>query len=94
MDSKSLIEIVAQRAGVSASVTSDMLEAFAGVLRRGAVTLAPVAVPSFGTWTPTKTDEEIVTDHANGKRMLLPPQITIEFKPAAMLRKKISESHE
>lgn len=89
MDSKNFIEAVALRLGTSPAAVDGMLEALAGVLRRSAVEMQPVAVPSFGTWTPVKVDEEIVTDHDSGKRMLLPPQINIEFKPAAMLRKKL-----
>lgn len=89
MDSKSFTEALAQRLGTTTPEVDKMLDALAGVFRRSAVSLASVAVPSFGEWVPTKVDEEIVTDHVTGKRMLLPPQITIEFKPASMLRKKL-----
>ena len=35
-------------------------------------------------------DETIVKDHSTGKRIMLPPQLSLEFHPAAMLRKKLS----
>lgn len=65
----------------------------AAIIRRAASDLDAVAIPSFGTFTAVKHDEEISTDLSTGRRMLLPPQITLEFTPAAMLRKKLS-AHE
>lgn len=94
MNSKSLTDTVARDIEATPAVVESMLEAFAGVLRRSTVSLSSVAVPSFGTWSTVKVDEEIVTDRTTGKRMLLPPQVNIEFKAAAMLRKKINDSHE
>ena len=89
MDNKTFTSALAQRLGLDVKATAEMIDAFAGVLRRSAVSMSPVAVPSFGTFEPVKVDEEIVTDHVSGKRMLLPPQVSIEFQPAAMLRKKL-----
>jgi len=63
---------------------------FAEIIRRTAANLDSVAIPSFGTFIPRKRDEEIADDLSTGRRMLLPPQITLEFTPAAMLRKKLS----
>lgn len=69
-----------------------MLDALADVMRKSATNLTSVAVPSFGTFEPVKYDEEIVDDRVSGKRLLLPPQIVVEFHPAAMLRKRLNES--
>lgn len=62
---------------------------FAEVMCQALTDLDSVAIPSFGTFTPVKRDEEITTDLSTGRRMLLPPQITLEFTPAAMLRKHL-----
>lgn len=68
----------------------NMPKHLAEVIRQALTELDSVAVPSFGTFTPVKRDEEIITDLSTGRRMLLPPQITLEFTPAAMLRKHLS----
>ena len=94
MDSKTFAQQLAYKLNEDPRRVGSMIDAFAGVLRRSAVSLAPIAVPSFGTFCPTKFDEEVVTDRVTGKRMLLPPQIAVEFKPAAMLRKKLIDNHE
>lgn len=69
--------------------TDELTRHLADIIRQAATNLDSVAIPSFGTFTPVKRDEEITTDLSTGRRMLLPPQITLEFTPAAMLRKKI-----
>ena len=66
-----------------------LVDALAVVIREAATDLASVAVPTFGTFVPVKHNEEVVTDLSTGKRMLVPPEITLEFQPGAMLRKKL-----
>ncbi len=91
MDTKNLIQTLSVSLGEDKHNVSAMLNALAEVLSDSAKTLTRVAIPSFGSFEPTKYDEEIVTDRVTGKRTMLPPQITIEFVPAAMLRKHMSE---
>ncbi|MDO4320809.1 MAG: HU family DNA-binding protein [Bacteroidales bacterium] len=93
MDSKTFTQRLAQRLGDDPRRTSAMIDTLAGIIRNGATSLTSVAVPSFGTIAAVKHDETVTTDLSTGRRMLLPPQITVEFTPAAMLRKKLS-SHE
>lgn len=94
MDSKTLVQRISRTLGDDTRRTSAMLDAFAGVLRGAATSRSSVAIPSFGTFITVKADEEIITDRVTGRRMMLPPQITVEFQPAAMLRKKLVEGHE
>lgn len=94
MDAKAFTQQLARTLGEDPRRVAAMIDALAGTLRRSAVSLTPIAIPSFGTFVPTKYDEEVVTDRVTGRRMLLPPQISIEFKPAGMLRKKLAENHE
>ncbi len=94
MDSKTFTQRLSKNLGEDPRRVASMLEAFANVLRSSAQSLRDVAIPSFGTFRTTKIDEDIVVDRVSGRRMLLPPQIVVEFQPAAMLRKKISGSHE
>ena len=48
-----------------------------------------VAIPGFGTFQSVKTDEHIDTDN-EGRRMLIPPSITVEFKSSVVLRKSLN----
>ena len=51
-----------------------------------------VALPGFGTFEPVKQMERVVTDEATGARTLMPPAITVQFKPSALLRQKIKKT--
>lgn len=92
MDSKTFNAKVARSMDCTPRQAADMIDAFGRILRDSARTMTDVAIPSFGNFVVKKSDEEIVIDRASGKRLLLPPQITIEFQPAAMLRKKINNN--
>lgn len=94
MDHKTFVQRLSRTLGEDQHATSAMIDTFADVLRTAASGRTSVAVPSFGTFMPVKVDEEIVTDRVTGRRMLLPPQITVEFVPAAMLRKRFTEDNE
>lgn len=80
MDNKTLTQRLAKSIGEDPHRVNAMLEAFAGVLRESAKSLSAVAIPSFGTFSAVKADEEIVTDRVTGRRMLLPPQVTVQFQ--------------
>ncbi|MCM1032684.1 MAG: HU family DNA-binding protein [Odoribacter sp.] len=93
MDSKTFNAKVASALGCTPAHAAELTEAFADILQSQARSLSTIAVPSFGNFLTIKSDEEIIIDRSTGRKMLLPPQINVEFQPAAMLRKKII-SHE
>lgn len=51
--------------------------------------LDQVAIPGFGNFTPVKTDECIDVDRSTGRRVILPPEISVVFKTSVVLRKRI-----
>jgi len=88
---KSLIQHLSQTTGEDQRQVTAMLSVLTRVLQKSTTELTSVAIPSFGTFASVKYDEEIITDRITGKRMLLPPQVVVEFQPAAMLRKRLNE---
>ncbi len=48
-----------------------------------------LAIPSFGNFEPKKKLERVIVHPATGKRMLVPPRLTVNFKPSALLRQKV-----
>lgn len=75
--------------GKSASGPGAMTEALAKVMADFAHDMRTMAIPRFGAFVPVKHDEEIETDLSTGHRMLLPPEIVLEFDAAAVLRRRI-----
>lgn len=66
-----------------------LIDALATVLREKCGSMNSVAIPGFGTFVPIKEEEKIATDLSTGKRLLLPPHISLIFQPSFILRKKI-----
>lgn len=94
MDHKQLRRTLVDETGRSAADIDALIEGLTMLIGQAAADLDAVAVPSFGTFTPVKHEEEIRTDLSTGRRLLLPPQITLEFTPAAALMRKLSPTQD
>ncbi|MDE6057969.1 MAG: HU family DNA-binding protein, partial [Muribaculaceae bacterium] len=52
-----------------------------------------VTFPGFGSFEPRKRIERIAFHPSSGKRMLIPPKITMTFRPSSLLKQKV-RNHE
>lgn len=91
MESKQLVSIVSQKLSRDQKDINALIEALAATLREKCGNMDSVAIPGFGTFVPIKEEEKISTDLSTGKRILLPPQISLTFQPSVILRKKLLE---
>lgn len=89
MDYKQLRKRLCDLTGRSTSDVDSLVEGLSIILRDSCADLDNVAVPTFGTFEATKHNEEITTDLSTGRRMLMPPEITISFRPGGMLLKRL-----
>lgn len=89
MDYKQFRKRLSELTGRENSDVDALVEAFSIILRDSCTELDSVAIPTFGTFVPVKHNEEVVTDLSTGKRMLMPPEIVIEFHPGSMLQKRL-----
>ena len=78
MDNKKLVETVAANLGRSTGDVEKLVEALAGVIRTRCSEMDSVVVPSFGTFQPN-----------TGKRMLIPPKVTLGFVVSNVLKSKL-----
>ncbi|MBD5196360.1 MAG: HU family DNA-binding protein [Muribaculaceae bacterium] len=89
MDNKTLIDTIAKRLDKSREEISEMTEAFglvmADILKAGDV----VAIPTVGTFETKLKAERVALHPSSGKKLLVPPKITINFKPSTLLKQKI-----
>lgn len=83
-----LINLLAEKEGVSPSVTGLMVKTVAECIADNCRRMDAVAIPGFGTFQPQKSDERIVVDKS-GARTLLPPEISLLFRSSVLLRKKL-----
>ena len=89
MDYKQFRKCIAELTGRPADDIDALVEGLAVVLRDSCAEFDSVAIPTFGTFVPVKHKEEIVNDLSTGRRMMLPPEIKIEFHPGGLLQKRL-----
>ncbi|MDE7407300.1 MAG: HU family DNA-binding protein [Muribaculaceae bacterium] len=92
MDNKQFISLVAQLSHRPVADINNLVLGITECLRESSLAGDSVAIPGFGTFTPIKSDEQIVTDRSTGKKLLLPPELTLNFSSSSVLRKKIHSS--
>jgi len=89
MDNKKLIDSVSERIGKSREDVAEMAEAL-GIVVSGALKEGDfIAVPSVGTFEAKLRPERIALHPSTGKRLLIPPKISVCFKPSTLLKQKI-----
>ncbi len=89
MDNKALTEILAKRLNRKPEDIEKLLEAFIATVKNRCGDLDSVAIPGFGTFEAKKRLERVSINPATGKRMLIPPKVTLSFKPSALLKNKL-----
>ncbi len=89
MDYKQFRKILSEKLGRSGSDIDSLVEGLSMTVRHACANLDSVAIPTFGTFAPTKHKEEVIKDLSTGKRMLVPPEISLEFRPGGMLLKRL-----
>ncbi len=89
MDTKNFRDNLATRLGRRPADVDVLIAALGHIVGHSCAELDSVAVPTFGTFVPVKEQEQTVTDHTTGGKVLLPPQIRIDFRPGAMLLKRL-----
>ncbi|MDE5629948.1 MAG: HU family DNA-binding protein [Muribaculaceae bacterium] len=94
MDYKQFRKRIAELTGRSTADVDALVEGLSVALRQSGSELDSVAVPTFGTFVPEKHDEEIRTDLSTGRKMLLPPEISVKFVPAGALAKRLTPPQE
>ncbi|MCH5221829.1 MAG: HU family DNA-binding protein [Muribaculaceae bacterium] len=89
MDYKQFRKRLTELTGRDNADVDALVESLSIILRDSCADMDNVAIPTFGTFVPVKHKEEVRTDLSSGKRMLLPPEITLEFHPGGMLQKRL-----
>lgn len=89
MDYKQFRKRLSELTGRENSDVDALVEGLSIILRESCSDIDSVAIPTFGTFVPVKHKEEVVTDLSTGNRMLMPPEIVVEFHPGGMLQKRL-----
>ncbi|MDE6297888.1 MAG: HU family DNA-binding protein [Muribaculaceae bacterium] len=89
MDNKRFIEILSERTGLDKERTTRIIDDLCEVISETVVQEDCVVVPAFGSFEPKKKLERVVVHPSSGKKLLVPPRLTLGFKPSTMLKNDI-----
>lgn len=88
MNNKEFINELSARADIPAKETQKAVAAFAGVLADALEEGDSLAVQGFGSFEVKKKLERVVVNPTTKQRQLIPPKLSISFKPGAALKEK------
>ncbi|MDE6236840.1 MAG: HU family DNA-binding protein [Muribaculaceae bacterium] len=89
MENKRFIEELALRMGMDKDKTAKTIEQLSEIIGETVKEEDCVVVPSFGAFEPKKKMERVMTHPSTGKRLLVPPRLTLGFKPSSTLKASI-----
>lgn len=89
MDTKSLIERISERTGRAAADVESLLKSFGELITEEVGQGDIISLPGFGTFEPKMREERVAVHPSSGKRILVPPKLSMIFKPSALLRQKV-----
>lgn len=92
MDTKTLLNTVAEKIGRNPDDVAAMVKALGGILADAVKQGDSVSVPGFGTFEPKMRMERVANHPSSGKKILVPPKLSLVFKPSAILKQKVRNS--
>ena len=87
MDNKSLKKIISDEIGKTGNEV-DLL------ITDRCADMDSIAVPGFGLFEPRKRLERVNVHPSTGKRILIPPKITLTFKTSAVMKQRLKDTNE
>lgn len=92
MDNKTLTDTLSRKLDISRETVTSLLSGLTEVVGKCAVELDSVTIPSFGSFEPRRRAERVAVHPLSGKKLLVPPKITLGFRPSAILKQKVKNA--
>lgn len=89
MNNKDFIAEVARRSGMTSKDASSLLATLVSEVSDKLENGNIISVQNIGTFEVKKKQERVVTNPSTMQRMLVPPKLIINFKPASALKEKM-----
>ncbi len=80
------------KTGMTREQASKMLDTIRDCLVKCALQGDSVALPGFGTFVTVKDDERVDRDLSTGRKVLLPPHLSMDFTSSSALLKSLHKS--
>lgn len=91
MNNKTFIQQLSRRTGFTQDDAQKMIYTMLDKMNDQLQEGEAVTVAGFGTFELKKRLERIMTNPQTQQRMLIPPKLTLNFKPSTSLKHKVNE---
>lgn len=89
MDTKTLTNILSERLDRDAEDITVLIRSLTDMIAEQVKQGDMVTMPGFGSFEPKMRAERIANHPSSGKKLLVPPKLSIVFKPSALLKQKV-----
>lgn len=89
MDSKTFINKIALKLNRTPEDVASDVKSLANLIAESVKDGDSIAVPGFGSFEPKMKKERVASHPSSGKKLLVPPKLTMVFKPSAILKQKV-----
>lgn len=89
MNNKEFIAELAQRNGLYVTETQRMVKTLIGAMCDSFMENNAVQLPAFGIFEVKKKMDRVMVHPATGQRILVPPKLTLSFKPSNVAKGRI-----
>ncbi|MBR5002002.1 MAG: HU family DNA-binding protein [Bacteroidaceae bacterium] len=89
MEHKEVVKRMQQRLDCSKEEVESMLDAFCNIIVERCQQMDTIMIQGLGTFEARKKMERISVNPSTGKRMLIPPKITMVFKPSNAIKTQL-----
>lgn len=94
MNNKEFIAELARRNDISVTEAQHMMNTLLATMGDSFMEGESVQLPNFGLFEVKKKMERIIINPTTGQRMLVPPKLTVAFKPTSVLKDKLKNGGE
>ncbi len=89
MNNKEFVSDLASRTNLGSKETASLVSATVSAIISELTEENTIVVPGFGTFEVKKKLERVLVNPTTKQRMLVPPKMTVNFKPNTSLKLKI-----
>ncbi len=89
MNNKELIEKMSERLGVSRKDVSSMLAVSTKAIVEQIKEERSITLQGFGVFEVRRKQDRILFNPASGRQMIIPPKLTLVFKPSETFKEKL-----
>lgn len=89
MNNKIFITELSKRVGSSVKETTELMAGLTAELTERLEEENTVSISSFGNFEVKKKLERVVINPSTKQRMLVPPKLSLTFKPSTILKEKL-----